>query len=72
MKKRTFSGSRGGPGGARGEAFGGYPGGGGGLNFGFWAWAAVGAAAVDAAAVGAAAEEEEADPEALGGGDTPT
>ena len=64
-EKRTCSGSRDSPGGPRGI------GGGAGLNFGFWAWTAVGAAAVDAAAVGAAAEEEEADPEALGGGDTP-
>ena len=62
MKKLTCIGSRGSPGTPRGE---------GSLNFGVVAWTAVGAATVDAAAVGAAAEEEEADPEALGGGDTP-
>ena len=44
-------------------------GGGAALYFGFWVWTRVLSAAVGAAAVGAAAEEE-ADPEALGGGDT--
>ena len=63
-EKRTCSGSRDSPGGTRDK------GGGAGLNFGFWSWTTVRAATVNAAAVGAAAEEE-ADPEALGGGDTP-
>ena len=62
MNKLTCSGSR--PGTPRGEGECAS------LNFGVVAWTAVGAATVDAAAVGAAAEEE-ADPEALGGGDTP-
>ncbi len=65
MKKRTCSGSRDSRGSTRDNE-----GGGAGKTFGLWAWTTRRAATVNAAAVGAAAEEE-ADPEALGGGDTP-